>query len=114
LAQRGEARPLQVIALELQVLKGMRRSSGWTMCRQLFPDAADIEAVGVDELHAEDVFVGDVVGYEDFREAAEKVAQPAGSATQVAGRPEFRRRFEADRVAAETQMNGKTRGGKMD
>jgi hypothetical protein len=30
------------------------------MCRQLFPDAADIEAVGVDELHAddaEDVFV---------------------------------------------------------
>jgi hypothetical protein len=85
------------------------------MWRQLFPDAADIEAVGVDEWMMRKMFsLGDVVGYEDFREAAEKAAQPAGSATQVAGRPEFRRRFEADRVAAETQMNGKTRGREMD
>jgi hypothetical protein len=36
--------------------------------------AADVEGVGVDELHddyAEDVFVGDVIGDQDFGEAAE-------------------------------------------
>jgi hypothetical protein len=64
--------------------------------------------VGVDELHeddAEDVSVGDVAGHEDFREAAQKFSQAAGSAARrMVGESFEEEDARVNRVAAEMQM----------
>ena len=77
LAQRGEARLLQVVAVEKVVgVEGDEAAVGVDDVDAGFLDAAYVERVGVDELHdddAEDVFVGDVVGDEDFGKTAEKL-----------------------------------------
>ncbi len=94
LAQRGEARLLQVVAVEEVVgVEGDEAAVGMDDVDAGFLDAADVEGVGVDELHdddAENVFVGDVVGDENFGKATEKFAEGAGSAARrVVGGEEF-------------------------
>ena len=94
LAQRGQARLLQVVAVEEVVgVEGDEAAVGVDYVDAGFLDAAYVEGVGIDELHdddAENIFVGDTVGDEDFGETAEKFAEGAGSAARrVVGGEEF-------------------------
>ena len=58
-----------------------------------FLDAAHVEGMGIDELHnddAENIFVRDVLGGQDFGEAAEEFAEGSGAAGgAVVGGEEF-------------------------
>ena len=120
MAERGQARCFQVVAVEEVVgVEGDQAAVGVDYVDAGFLDAADIEGVGVDELHdddAEDIFVGQGGGGEwarcarwtgecvrphmtcagfcicdpDFGEAAEEFAEGAGAASgRVIGGEEF-------------------------
>ena len=61
----------QVVAVkEIVGVEGNEAAVGVNDVDASFLNAADIERVGIDELHndyAEDVFVGDAIRHEDFR-----------------------------------------------
>jgi hypothetical protein len=74
-AKWGQAGLFEIIAVEEIVsVEGDQAAVGVNDMDAGFLDAADVEGVGVDELHdddAENVFVGDGVGNENLGETAE-------------------------------------------
>ncbi len=78
-ANGGQPGALEIVAVKQIVgVEGNQAAVGMDDVDAGFLDRADVEGVGVQKLHdqhAKNIFVGQVAGSGDFRQAAQKFAQ---------------------------------------